>query len=414
MRSTGTRAFVRLDDRFYAVDAPFVARLREGLGAQPRAGLRALGFDPRRWLRDPRVAGTEQIAGVDTTRIGGKIDVARLLEDLDSLLTKAGGSAAGGGLLTPALRRQIAAAVDSAGGDVWTGTADKRVRQLRALIKFSFKANGGVSPIRGLDGGTIDLRLRLADVNETSVDVRAPEGAPPLSRLTGRSIEDFVTGIRTVLSGANSDGLIGPALDCITGSGGETAPFVRCISKLAPVGRALLRVRRAGAVRPNLSVPVPCWRMRAPSHTAIGTWSGGRYLHFGEAIDEARLEALVTPGGGLDTAADGRRLRRRRGRPAARPRPARNRARRRLRDRRDRARLLRGRARGREGLPALHRPAPARPGRSTPTMSGWRPSAASSASASTRSTSCCCTTPTAPATRARSSGRRCGRCATTA
>jgi aryl-alcohol dehydrogenase-like predicted oxidoreductase len=41
--------------------------------------------------------------------------------------------------------------------------------------------------------------------------------------------------------------------------------------------------------------------MRTPSHTAIGTWSGGRYLHFGEPISEERLEALLTPGAGLDT-----------------------------------------------------------------------------------------------------------------
>ena len=41
--------------------------------------------------------------------------------------------------------------------------------------------------------------------------------------------------------------------------------------------------------------------MRTPSHTAIGTWSGGRYLHFGEPIDEERLEALLTPGDGLET-----------------------------------------------------------------------------------------------------------------
>lgn len=41
--------------------------------------------------------------------------------------------------------------------------------------------------------------------------------------------------------------------------------------------------------------------MREPSHTAIGTWSGGRYLHFGEAIDTERLEALLRPGDGLDT-----------------------------------------------------------------------------------------------------------------
>jgi aryl-alcohol dehydrogenase-like predicted oxidoreductase len=41
--------------------------------------------------------------------------------------------------------------------------------------------------------------------------------------------------------------------------------------------------------------------MRAPGKTAIGTWSGGRYLHFGEAIEPERLEALVRPGDGIDT-----------------------------------------------------------------------------------------------------------------
>ena len=41
--------------------------------------------------------------------------------------------------------------------------------------------------------------------------------------------------------------------------------------------------------------------MREPSHTAIGTWSGGRYLHFGETIEAERLEALLRPGPGLDT-----------------------------------------------------------------------------------------------------------------
>ena len=40
--------------------------------------------------------------------------------------------------------------------------------------------------------------------------------------------------------------------------------------------------------------------MREPGRTAIGTWSGGRFLHFGEAISEQRLEALLRPGEGLD------------------------------------------------------------------------------------------------------------------
>ena len=38
-----------------------------------------------------------------------------------------------------------------------------------------------------------------------------------------------------------------------------------------------------------------------PTATAIGTWSGGRFMHFGEPLDDARLEALLRPGAGIDT-----------------------------------------------------------------------------------------------------------------
>src|SRR5918994_6783658 len=36
-------------------------------------------------------------------------------------------------------------------------------------------------------------------------------------------------------------------------------------------------------------------------HVAVGTWSGGRFMRFGEAIEDERLEALVRPGGGIHT-----------------------------------------------------------------------------------------------------------------
>jgi aryl-alcohol dehydrogenase-like predicted oxidoreductase len=41
--------------------------------------------------------------------------------------------------------------------------------------------------------------------------------------------------------------------------------------------------------------------VREPGRVAIGTWSGGRFLHFGEAIEEDRLAALLRPGEGIDT-----------------------------------------------------------------------------------------------------------------
>src|SRR3954452_12155878 len=35
--------------------------------------------------------------------------------------------------------------------------------------------------------------------------------------------------------------------------------------------------------------------MLDPTHTAIGTWSGGRFMHFGQALDDDRYLALIRP-----------------------------------------------------------------------------------------------------------------------
>ena len=38
-----------------------------------------------------------------------------------------------------------------------------------------------------------------------------------------------------------------------------------------------------------------------PTTTAVGTWSGGRFMHFGEPLSDERLTALLRPGEGIDT-----------------------------------------------------------------------------------------------------------------
>jgi aryl-alcohol dehydrogenase-like predicted oxidoreductase len=38
-----------------------------------------------------------------------------------------------------------------------------------------------------------------------------------------------------------------------------------------------------------------------PTTTAIGTWSGGRFMHFGEPLSDQRFMALLRPGDGIDT-----------------------------------------------------------------------------------------------------------------
>ena len=41
--------------------------------------------------------------------------------------------------------------------------------------------------------------------------------------------------------------------------------------------------------------------MTEPGISAIGTWSGGRFMRFGEGLDDDRLAALLRPGDGLST-----------------------------------------------------------------------------------------------------------------
>ncbi len=41
--------------------------------------------------------------------------------------------------------------------------------------------------------------------------------------------------------------------------------------------------------------------MRQPGRSAIGAWSGGRFLRYGETVAEERLEELLRPGDGIDT-----------------------------------------------------------------------------------------------------------------
>src|SRR4051794_27825996 len=35
--------------------------------------------------------------------------------------------------------------------------------------------------------------------------------------------------------------------------------------------------------------------MTEPGHVAVGTWSGGRFMHFGQAVEDDRLVALLRP-----------------------------------------------------------------------------------------------------------------------
>jgi hypothetical protein len=230
--STGKHGFVTIDGRSYKLDQDLVDGLRSALagGTAGGGGLATLGLDPQRWMKDPRANGGATIGGVDTDRISGTIDVRALLADVAKLLGVAGGADA---LLTPRLRKQIEDAVTSSKVDIWSGARDKILRQLAVVVDFAFKQ--GASPVAGLEGGKVTLRVRLDRVNATTVDPVAPKGARPLSDLLGHDdLGALLPGLGTGLPSAKGSRDGGDAfLKCLNSAGGSAADVAACASKLA-------------------------------------------------------------------------------------------------------------------------------------------------------------------------------------
>jgi hypothetical protein len=228
--SNGRRAYLRLDGRDYVLGRlGSRAASRAAGGAARRGALAGLGLNPAAWIKDPQEKGTATVAGTDTIRIAGDLDVARLLADVAKLLD--GG--AGDGLLTPKLREQIAGSVKSAKVELWTGARDRILRQLTAAIDFTF--DKGQSPLTGLDGGRVNLRLRLDGVNATSFEVATPKNARPLSRLLGDSgLGELLSGFGKGLAPGSRGGDGGAAfLRCIEAAGGDSVKVMGCASKLS-------------------------------------------------------------------------------------------------------------------------------------------------------------------------------------
>jgi len=227
--STGKRLFVKLDGRDYEVGDELVGRLSEFFG-DSGGGFASLGLDPGAWIEHPRDEGEATVGGVETDHVSGDIDAEKLLADVAGLLEGTGGAE----LLSPKLRSEIAAAVKSAKVEIWSGKQDRILRQLTVAIDFAFKT--GASPVQGLDGGKLNLRLLLEDVNATEVEVRTPKDPRPLSMLfKDRGLTGLLSGLGAGAPKGTGAGDGGQAfLKCLRAAGENSEAVERCASKLGP------------------------------------------------------------------------------------------------------------------------------------------------------------------------------------
>jgi hypothetical protein len=210
LTSTSDQLFVNFGGSSYVAPASLVARLKQSYQQSQQKSsstqtLSGLGIHPLDWLKDPTVAGTETVGGVTTEHITAHVDVAKLLDDLDTLLGKVKGqipSAAAGSQvpshLSASTRTQIEQAVKQADVDVWTGKDDHTVRKVSLALSVQPKSSGS-----GPKSATVSLSFEIDDLNQPQT-IAAPTATKPLSDLLGQ--------VQGLLGGALGGGALGGSL----------------------------------------------------------------------------------------------------------------------------------------------------------------------------------------------------------
>lgn len=187
--STGDRAFVKFQDVFYELPRADVERQIQEARKRRRSGggsLKALGLDPRRWLSRASVEGDEQVGGVETRHVRGKLDVRRLLEDLNRFIARNRNALSStGGSVPQRLPKQFidtaTEVVRAATFDVYAGKDDGILRRLAGRVELDLsKASGSLAS--NLGRGTVTFSVQFDNVGGKQ-RVEAPAQARPISEL---------------------------------------------------------------------------------------------------------------------------------------------------------------------------------------------------------------------------------------
>ncbi|HEY2652444.1 MAG TPA: hypothetical protein VGI50_11010 [Solirubrobacteraceae bacterium] len=191
--STGSSGYVTFRGQSYELppatfqrlESTFVRLSSVSAGGNGAGALARLGIDPERWLVSPQIVGEEAISGTSTTHIRAGVNVAALLSDVGTLLRRAASAGATGArsLLPPASRSRIAGQVKNPVVDVWSGVADKTLRQL--MIGLS------------VHGAAIRLTMRYSDLNQPQT-ITAPTRLLPYRRFQDKLsglLQDFAGGL---------------------------------------------------------------------------------------------------------------------------------------------------------------------------------------------------------------------------
>lgn len=234
--STGDNAYLGFGGRMFEVGEEQVARVSERAGKPGRRrSLADLGIDASKWLRDADTEEDVTVAGVETTHVSGRIDVRRMLEDLNRVTRRAAGAVGGqAAQLPPDDIARIERLVKEPRLDVYVGKRDGRIRRLATKLRLDVPEEDRAR-VNGLRTGDVSLTVEFAKVGEPQ-RISAPADARPISEL-GEAIAALGSGLPGAAGGAA--GGAGPSdpdaearfeayARCIERAGDDSAAQRRC------------------------------------------------------------------------------------------------------------------------------------------------------------------------------------------
>jgi len=179
--SSGKNVFVRYEGQTYEVGADKIAEFQRKMAAKQDkkdqvnslADAQRLGLDLKSWFPQTSVKQDARAAGVDTTRVSGRLDIDKALRDFAKLLARPEFKAQmHGAQISEDQLRALGALVSDPRFKLDVGRQDGKLRQITAQAR-----------IKGQ--GKLSFLLVLRDVDKP-VTIDAPSSGRPIEELLRR------------------------------------------------------------------------------------------------------------------------------------------------------------------------------------------------------------------------------------
>ena len=228
--STSSRGYVTLDGTGYQLPAADFNKLASSISGAGTGGggLAKLGIEPLHWVANPAILGNENVGGASTTHIRASVNVAALLNDINTFLHKASSSGVSSKIpasMSAATRSKIASEVKHPTVDIWTGTSDHTLRRLSLNLGIPVSGQASVE-LGGMTSAGFGLTLQYAHLNEPQT-ISPPANVKPFSQF-----ESKLQGVLADVQGATGGAVgSGSSASGSTGSGGSSATTVNKYTK---------------------------------------------------------------------------------------------------------------------------------------------------------------------------------------